>query len=185
MLYEESLYILHNQIWYKGQKSHVWCILKSMYRVIKGFPSKQGDDRVHKESTNVCVAWKMFEFCICPEEWKVKTCWAQRKVCGMGQEIPLVWNICDRTPHSYSDHIRYTIPLYAALLPLSRTFIKILYKIFLQMQIWNVLHLHVYLHYILSLTLDLRIITDLGIIAFVYVGETYLRNGMESWGDTQ
>lgn len=24
----------------------------------------------------VCITRKMFEFCICPEEWKVKTCWA-------------------------------------------------------------------------------------------------------------
>lgn len=42
----------------------------------------------------------------------------------------------------------------------------------------------IYLHYILSLMLDLRIITDLGIIAFVYVGELYHKNG-KLRGDTQ
>lgn len=65
VLYEESL--MHIQLNIRGQKFHVWSIAKSMYRIIKGFLDRKGTIE-YTQRKRECVAWKMFGFCVCPEE---------------------------------------------------------------------------------------------------------------------
>lgn len=84
-------------------------------------------------------------------------------------------------PHSYSEPVRYICP-YAAVATVTHVHKKKYYIKYFSRCKYEMfsIRMYTYLHYILSLMLDLRIITDLGIIAFVYVGESY-----HGWGDTQ
>lgn len=138
VLYEESL--MHIQLNIRGQKFHVWSIAKSMYRIIKGFLDRKGTIQyIHKENANV-LHGKCSDFVYAPKNEKLKLAELHTYIHSYifkGGWYGLRNFACFHyaTAHPTDSQNQCAMPLCFLYHCVTHVHKKILYKIFLQMQI--------------------------------------------------